>query len=378
LDDSSIGRSGLLAKERVNLERLLVKKPEKKFIPPTHQELTDQLELVLQEKASIAYGSGTIIADLGQLSGGASRETWSFDAVLLDGQRIPLILKRDPLIFLDDGSFTTVETSMQVDRITEGSLIRLAAKAGTPAPEVPFFLEADSRTTAGFISHRLDGEALGGRILRREQYAAARPKLAFESGFAAARFHGIPVSELPELLSLDTDQELDYYRDTMHSYGHPQPGFEYGFRWLEERRELAGESMALVHGDFRNGNILVDEEGLRGVLDWEMAHVGNPLLDLGWMCVPAWRYGVHEKTVGGFGYVEQLLDGYEAGGGGRVDPQAVKFWEIFGTIRWGIICLLMGFHHINGTERSLENAAIGRRIAETEYDLLQLLGSLKN
>ena len=357
---------------------MLVHEAEQKSAIPNQQQVAEKLELVLQEQASIAYGSGTTIADLGQLSGGASRETWSFDAVLADGQRIPLILKRDPLIFQDDGSFTTVETEMGISRLTEGLLFRLAAKAGTPAPEVPFFLEPDDRTTAGFVSHRLVGEALGARISRREQYAAARSKLAFECGFAAARFHGIPISELPEMSSLDTDQEFDHYRSNMRSYGHPQPGFEYGFRWLEERRELAGDAMALVHGDFRNGNILVDEEGLKGVLDWEMAHVGNPLLDLGWMCVPAWRYGVYDKTVGGFGDVEQLLDGYEAGGGGTVDPQAVRFWEIFGAIRWGVICMLMGFHHINGTKRSLENAAIGRRVAETEYDLLQILGSLKD
>lgn len=351
---------------------------EQKSATPNYKQATEQLELVLQEQATLVYGSGTRIVDLGQLSGGASRETWSFDAVLTDGQRIPLILKRDPLIFQADGSFTTVETQMGIGRITEGKLFRLAAQAGTPAPEVTFFLEPNDRTTAGFVSHRLEGEALGARISRREQYAAARPKLAFECGFAAARFHSIPISELPEMISRDTDQEIDFYLDKMRSYDHPQPGFEYGFRWLEERRELAGDAMALVHGDFRNGNILVDEEGLKGVLDWEMAHLGNPLLDLGWMCVPAWRFGVYEKTVGGFGDVEQLLAGYEAGGGGRVDSGAVKFWEIFGTIRWGVICMLMGFYHIDGTRRSLENAAIGRRVAETEYDLMQTLGSLKD
>ena len=119
--------------------------------PPNHQQVTEQLETVLIERASATYGSGTKIEGLGQLSGGASRETWSFDAVLADAQRKPLILKRDPLIYQPDGSFTTIETPLGVGRITEGLLIRLAAKAGTPAPEVPFFLEADDRTTAGFV-----------------------------------------------------------------------------------------------------------------------------------------------------------------------------------------------------------------------------------
>ncbi|MCP5002068.1 MAG: phosphotransferase family protein, partial [Hyphomicrobiales bacterium] len=225
----------------------------------------------------------------------------------------------------------------------------------------------------GFIMQRLEGEALGRRILRESAYAKARAKLAFQCGHAAARLHGIPVAGLPELPSMSARKEIDYHRDQMSSVDHPYPGFEYGFRWLEERLELAGEHHTLVHGDFRVGNFIVDSDGLRGVLDFELAHLGNPISDLGWICVRSWRYGHIDKPVGGFGEISDLQDGYEAGGGGKVSVEAIRFWEVFGTLRWGVLCLTMAFQHINGPHRSLEKAAIGRRSAETEYDLLQIV-----
>ncbi len=129
----------------------------------------------------------------------------------------------------------------------------------------------------------------------------------------------------------------------------------------------------MVHGDFRNGNLLVGPDGVRGVLDWESAHLGNPITDLGWICVRSWRYGHIKKPVGGFGEISELQDGYEAGGGGRVNADAIHYWEVFGTVYWGVLCITMGFSHINGPHSSIEKAAIGRRTAETEYDLLQVI-----
>ncbi len=333
-----------------------------------------QLTAVLRDQMAVEYGSGTKIGGLVRLSGGASRETWSFDALKPDGARQPLILKRDPMDRQADKQFEGVpEGRLAVDRLTEGRLIQLAGEAGAPAPTVPFFLAADERTTCGFFTHRLIGETLGRRILREDAYAQARPKLAFQIGHAAACFHGIDLDLLPEMRGLRAAAELLHYRAIMDSFHQPHAGFEYGFSWLRERLELAGDRYALNHGDFRNGNILVDGNGLAGVLDWESAHLGNPSADLGWMCVRAWRYGYHDKVVGGFGDVSELLDGYAAGGGGRVRREEIHFWQVFGTLRWGILCMILGFTHIDGEQRSVEYAAIGRRAAETEYDLMLLL-----
>jgi len=334
----------------------------------------EQLAQVLVIRLATEYGAGTKIEKLLRLSAGASRETWSFDALKPDGTRQPLILKRDPMDRQADKTFEGVpDGRLAVDRKTEGRLIQLAGAAGAPAPTVPFFLDADERTTPGFFSHYLAGETLGRRILREEAFAKARPKLAYQIGHAAARFHGIDHGELPKMQGLPGPEELLHYRTIMDSFHSPHAGFEYGFRWLAERLELAGGRYALCHGDFRNGNIIVDKDGLAGVLDWEGAHLGNPSADLGWMCVRAWRYGYHDNMVGGFGDVEQLLDGYEAGGGGRIGLEEMHFWHVFGTLRWGVLCMILGFTHLDGDQRSVEYAAIGRRAAETEFDLLLLL-----
>lgn len=336
----------------------------------------EALHAVLSDAAVGIYGAGAIVKNLARLSGGASRETWSFDVTTAGGELVPLILKRDPVRYRTDGSFTTEiaeDIPLGVNRATEGQLMALAGHAGVPVPEVCFTLTEDERTSAGFVSRRLEGETLGRRILREGALAGARQKLAFQCGHAAARLHGIALDELPALQAMDAAEQIDFFRDEMHSVDHPYPGFEFGFRWLEEHLELAGTGHGLVHGDFRNGNILVDRDGLRGVLDWELAHLGNPLNDLGWLCVRSWRFGHFAKPVGGFGEIEDLLDGYEAGGGTRCSVEAIHFWEVFGTVRWGILCINMGFGHINGAHSSMEKAAVGRRTAETEYDLLQMI-----
>ena len=220
-------------------------------------DLAVELREVLQVKLQEVYGAGSKVVNLTRLSGGASRETWSFDAKISGDANIPLILKRDPLIYAADGSITTEESRLGVSRATEGRLIELAGRAGVPVPEIPFYLAQDDRTTEGFVMERLEGEALGLRVLREESLAEARLRLAFQCGHAAARLHNISLASLPELVSMDVQEELAYHHELMSSVGHPYPGFEYGFRWLAERLELAGGRHGLVHGDFRNGNLLV-------------------------------------------------------------------------------------------------------------------------
>jgi aminoglycoside phosphotransferase (APT) family kinase protein len=130
--------------------------------------------------------------------------------------------------------------------------------------------------------------------------------------------------------------------------------------------------VTLVHGDFRHGNLIIGSEGLRAVLDWELAHLGDPMEDLGWICVNSWRFGEIDKPVGGFGSREELFAGYEEAGR-RVDPDRVKFWEVMGTLRWGVMCCGMMQRFRIGPDHSMERAMIGRRSSETEIDLLRLL-----
>ena len=167
-------------------------------------------------------------------------------------------------------------------------------------------------------------------------------------------------------------EQLAQYLETYDSYDYPHPVFEAAFKWLEQRLPEADE-LTLVHGDFRNGNLIVGPEGIRAVLDWELTHVGDPAEDLGWLCVNSWRFGETKKVAGGFGSVEQLLEGYRAGGGSGMTTERVRFWEIFGTLKWGIMCMTMYQAFAQGTDRSVERAAIGRRSSETEIDLVNIL-----
>ena len=129
----------------------------------------------------------------------------------------------------------------------------------------------------------------------------------------------------------------------------------------------------LVHGDFRTGNYLADESGVTAILDWEGAHLGDPVEDLGWLCVKSWRFGSIDKPAGGFGSREELWAAYERAGGTKVEAARAHWWEVLGTARWGIICHQQAWRHLSGAVKSMELASIGRRAVETEVDLLQLL-----
>jgi Domain of unknown function (DUF6285)/Phosphotransferase enzyme family len=151
-----------------------------------------------------------------------------------------------------------------------------------------------------------------------------------------------------------------------------RPALELGVRWLDAHRPAAGTRVT-VHGDFRFGNLLVGPEGLRGVLDWELAHAGDPAEDIGWLCAPAWRFGGLAE-VGGFGSLDELLGAYESAGGERMERARVHWWQVYATVKWATICALQASAHLSGITRSVELAAIGRRVCESEWDLCTLLG----
>ena len=155
-------------------------------------------------------------------------------------------------------------------------------------------------------------------------------------------------------------------------FGSAQPMIDFTARWLLDHLPPDGE-VALVHGDFRNGNLVVDPTGMGAVLDWEIAHIGDPMRDLGWLCTSSWRFGHPEQPVGGFGSYEDLFAGYEEESGRVVDPEHVRFWEVFGSFWWSIGCLGMADQYRTGPDRSVERAAIGRRSSECQVDCVNLL-----
>ena len=300
-----------------------------------------------------------------RLSGGASQETWSFDGIT-EGKTFPLILRRAP-----GGERVIPEGSTSVPLSTEAAVIEVSRKEGVAAPAVCYVLQDEDGAGQGYVMERLTGETIARKILRDETFAAVRPSLARQCGEILARIHQVDIAALSELLPVvDGPTQLRRYRDTYDAFDCPHPVFELAFQWLEPR--MAGTTRrTLVHGDFRNGNLLISPSGIEAALDWELTHIGDPLEDIGWVCTNSWRFGVAEKVVGGFGDLADLIAGYEAAGGGSVDIDQVRTWIVYGSLKWGIMCMKMyqGFL----VDRSVERAAIGRRSSETEIDLINLI-----
>jgi aminoglycoside phosphotransferase (APT) family kinase protein len=233
---------------------------------------------------------------------------------------------------------------------------------------VPSVLDAsddvDVLGSSFLVMEAVAGETIPRKILREPAYADARPRLARQCGEILRQLHAIPPDEISGLEHLD---QVAQFRQVLDGVGQPHPVFELAFRWLETNRP-ASTRRAVVHGDFRNGNLIIGPDGVRAVLDWELAHVGDPLEDLGWLCVKSWRFGI-DLPVGGFGTYDELIEGY----GGDVDRDALRWWEVLGTLKWGVMCIMQAITHTSGVVRSVELAAIGRRVCEVEWDLLETL-----
>jgi aminoglycoside phosphotransferase (APT) family kinase protein len=320
------------------------------------KELSPRLTKVLET----ALGVSTTIENLRALTGGASRTTWAFDAVTGE-QRRSLILRTSPP---DD-----VHAGMELEARSQAA----AAAAGAPVPRV--LVAADSPAAIGnpfLICDEINGETIVRRIQRQLDDAdghAGRARLLGQCAQALAAIHRANADDP----SLTRGDQLLEWRERLDVMGDTTATFEWGFRWLAARRPRSSPAV-LVHGDFRMGNLIVEGSELAAVLDWELVHVGEAYEDLAWFCIRAWRFGAPASLgAGGLGSIEDFLDAYELAGGATVDRVAFHWWLVLATLRWGVICRHQAERHLSGQARSVELAAIGRRVCETEWDLLDLL-----
>ena len=307
-----------------------------------------QLASVLSKKLLEAGIEGDV-SNLEPLTGGASKEIWKFE-VSNAKQSTKMILRRG----------SGIEGPLAIKTADEARIQKEVIKVGAPVPIILAVCKNEEELGDSYIMHFVEGESIARKILRDKEYKKALPVLAYQCGEAIAKIHNVDINNFSFLPKKPAEDQLEDLYSTYESFEQPSPVFEYAYLWLKEQ-DFGNFQESLVHGDFRLGNIIVNAEGLQSIIDWELAHIGNPLQDLGWVCGNSWRFGKNDKVVGGFGELEDLLEGYNSVSKLKVNKEMVRCWQVFGTFRWGVICLIQAYAHLNGTINSIEKAAIGRR-----------------
>lgn len=319
----------------------------------------------LQKLAARLGGEGATLTEAQRLSGGASMETWAFGFEGRDGPE-RLILRRRAVAFDE-------ETARSVSLATEAALIRATGANGARVPVVRHLCDAEDGLGEAYVMVRVDGETLGRKITSDARFDGVRPALARQCGESLVAIHKTTPPPGLKLKAVNGSEELDRYEEVYRATGAQRPILELAFQYLRRHVPDPVEPV-LLHGDFRNGNIMFDpEKGVAAILDWELAHLGDPAEDMGWICTNSWRFGRPDRPVGGFGEYTDLLAGYASAGGLDIDLPRVRFWQMLGSLRWGVMCLTMYLSWRDGVTKSVERPMIGRRVSETEADLVVLL-----
>ncbi|WP_439030686.1 phosphotransferase family protein [Gordonia terrae] len=322
-----------------------------------------QVAATIASRLATTRGTTITVDSARRLPAGASRATYAATLVDGSGTTEPIIIRAVPAA-ADDGGLRD-----------EAQVLRAAADAGVPVPVIldAGFDEPDNVLGFPYLAMNfIGGESIPRRILRDDAYAGARSRFATQAGQILARIHAIDTSQTPGLVEL-TDPIEGLRRLFPREFDTMPAGLVLATQWLTENRTSASNRDCLVHGDFRLGNLLVDPDGVAAVLDWELVHIGDPVEDLGWLCAKAWRFG-GSTPVAGMGDRSTLLDAYADVAGWRPTEEALRWWELYATVKWGLICAVQAARHLDGVERSVELVAIGRRSAEQEFDALLDLG----
>lgn len=323
----------------------------------------DDLKEKLGTFCQTQFGGDGEIVNLQRLSGGASMESWAFDYA-----ERKIVLRRLPDGIADNEADAATVAAISLD--AQADLIELARKAKVTAPEVLSKLKPEDGIGQGFLMVRAAGETLPHKILGNPEFASAIDRLTEQCAAELSAIHAIDIATLPdEIQSVSAAGLLSLQEQAYRDIRVEIPAYDYAFHWLEQNIPQLDEPK-LLHADFRMGNLMIDSDGISAVLDWELAHLGDPMEDLTYLCTPSWRFGHYEKEAGGFDSAQNLIDAYERTSGTKVDEDRFNWWLIYNTLWWGVACLRMGHSYRDGTVHVLERTIIGRRASEVEIDLL--------
>ena len=292
-----------------------------------------------------------------RLTGGATMESWRFTCGD-DGY----VLRRAPsMAFMADRPF---------GHDVEAAIIRAAHDKGVSAPEIVAGLEPGDGIGSGFVMRALTGSADPRTILEGPD----PERLLSECAAQLARIHSLGSGDVPDAVPvMDYRAAIADLKAQFEDAGGDRAIIALGLKWMEDNCPDPVEPV-LIHGDYRMGNLLVDSDGwLTGVLDWELAHLGDWHEDLAFGCMAVWRFHRYDRPALGLGAIEAYLDTYEANGGRPVDRDRFRYWLIHRTVWWALGCLRMAKIWRSGEDRMLERVVISRRTSEQELDLLMLL-----
>lgn len=329
----------------------------------------DQIAAYLQHKMPDAREIE--VSQLWRIPGGASRETWSFDATWREGKARAgrgFILRRDPEASL-----------LETERYVEFRVYQAVQGSGIPVPEV-FWLEEEPRWLERpfFVMGRLAGEA-SPQALVPAAFSGHAEAIAQHKVEILARIHnldwqalGLDFLGVPAGPGACAAQEIDRWERIMREQQlEPQPALEMALAWLHAHQPVA-QRIALVHADYRTGNFLVDGDRISGVLDWEMVHLGDPLEDIAWVCLRSWRWA-GDARVGGLLLRDEFYRRYEEASGLTVDREAVRFWEVLGNLKLAVIFLTGARSFCEGRSKDSIHAFTAHLNPEIEAEILRLM-----
>ena len=336
---------------------------------PLHLADEDRRSALAGWLAKAAAATNASVVDAVRLGGGAIHENWRLDVEFEGGPHAGA----EAFVLRAEGDTTLAESHGVA---AEFAIARAAFEAGVTVPEPCWQGDGAVLGRAFTVSRFVKGVAAGHLLVRDETIGGDRPALIARLGEELARIQtltpGDPAAVGLDFLPLPEPSPalaaVEEFRAALDAHPRPRPALEWGLRWLELQAP-AGDPLVLVHGDYRSGNFLVGDGGLRGILDWEFARWGDPLEDAGWFGARCWRFHRYDHRAGGLGD----LGDFARGLGRELPPQGLHYWEVMSHVRWALIAIHQGERHSSGRQPSLELALTGRIVDELEVEILTLI-----